>query len=59
MVDAIMVFLAIASFVGFMICMYSGYGKTPRIQFITGFRIIRERIKRWVQNRRGNNDLFI
>ena len=56
MIDAIMGFLAIASFVGFMICVYSGHGKTTRIQFITGFRIIRERIKRWIQKRRENND---
>ena len=59
MIDAIMGFLAIASFVWFMICVYSGHGKTTRIQFITGFRIVRERIKRWVQKRRENNDLFI
>ena len=39
---------------GNMICMYSGCGKGPNVQFITGFRIVRKRIKRWIK-RRGKN----
>lgn len=57
MIECVMRFLAIASFVGFVICMYSGYGKGSNVQLITGFRIVRKRIKRWIQNRRGKNEL--